>query len=55
MTRLESLYAEWDRVAAELLVTLEAERILSIERAERFSEATREAIKACDELLETIS
>jgi hypothetical protein len=55
MTRLESLYAEFNALAAETLQTLALMEQQSRDHAERMRVVTREAIKECDKLLEKIS
>jgi hypothetical protein len=55
MTRLESLYAEFNALAAETLQTLALMEKQDREQAERMRVVTRECVKACDDILEKIS
>jgi hypothetical protein len=55
MTRLESLYSEWNRIAAEMLQTCEQMKQQDADHAERMRVVTREAINECDKLLERLS
>jgi hypothetical protein len=54
-SRLQRLHDEWNRQAQEILQTLAEGRERSLEGERRMSEITREAIQACDQLLEKIS
>lgn len=54
MTRLELAHAEFERVAGETLALLREEREVCAKAHREFQEATREAIAACDELLEAM-
>jgi hypothetical protein len=55
MTRLESLYAEFNALAAETLQTLALMEKQDREQAERMRAVTQEAIRECDKLLEALS
>jgi hypothetical protein len=51
LSRIESLQAEFDRQARELLASLEAERVASLERERQMREVTRRAIAECERVL----
>jgi hypothetical protein len=55
MTRLESLYAEFNALAAETLQTLALMEKQSLERQEQMRVATQDVIRECDKLLERLS
>jgi hypothetical protein len=55
LSRLERIHAQFDQLCGEILQTLAEGRERSLERERRMSEVTREAIQACDQLLEKIS
>jgi hypothetical protein len=55
VTRLESLYAEFNALAAETLQTLALMEKQDREQAERMRVVTQEAIKCCDQILEKCS
>jgi hypothetical protein len=55
MTRLESLYAEFNALAAETLQTLALMEKQDREQAERMRVVTQECLKCCDELLERLT
>jgi hypothetical protein len=55
MTRLESLYAEWNRIAAEMLQTCEQMKQQDADHAERMRVVTREVVRQLDKIVEVLS
>jgi hypothetical protein len=55
MTRLESLYSEWNRIAAEMLQTCEQMKQQDADHAERMRVASRNVVRELDKLVEVLS